>query len=251
MQSVHVCLVQSRLSQGKHYNVAMKTPLWLSWSGGKDSSLALHALKQSDEYEVAALLTTVTQGYNRISMHGVRRTLLHQQAEAAGLPLVEIFLSQKSSNEEYATAMTMAMLDAKAQGIEHIAFGDLFLEDVRDYRIENLNKVAMQAVFPIWGRDTTELAKEFITQGFKAILVSVDTQQIDGSFAGRDFDETLLEDLPVSADPCGENGEFHTFVFDGPIFKQPIGVEKGEVVLREERFNFCDLLAIDAQPEVG
>lgn len=233
-------------SQGKHYNVAMKTPLWLSWSGGKDSSLALHALQQSEEFEVTGLLTTVTAVYERISMHGVRRELLDQQVEAIALPLIEVLIPQKSSNEVYAEAMRKAMLDAKSQGIQHIAFGDLFLEDVRDYRIENLNKVDMQAIFPIWGRDTTELAEEFIAQGFKTILVSVDAEQIDASFAGREFDGAMLNDLPESADPCGENGEFHTFVYDGPIFTQPIAVKKGEVVLREEHFYYCDLLPSDA-----
>ncbi|KAA3648137.1 MAG: diphthine--ammonia ligase [Chloroflexi bacterium] len=224
----------------------MKTPLWLSWSGGKDSSLALHALQQSEEFEVTGLLTTVTAVYERISMHGVRRELLDQQVEAIALPLIEVLIPQKSSNEVYAEAMRKAMLDAKSQGIQHIAFGDLFLEDVRDYRIENLNKVDMQAIFPIWGRDTTELAEEFIAQGFKTILVSVDAEQIDASFAGREFDGAMLNDLPESADPCGENGEFHTFVYDGPIFTQPIAVKKGEVVLREEHFYYCDLLPSDA-----
>lgn len=216
----------------------------MCWSGGKDSSLALHALLQSPEYEVRGLLTTVTETYDRISMHGVRRELLEAQASAAGLPLQQILIPPGCVNDIYQQRMKDACLAYKAQGIQHMAFGDLFLEDIRAYRNEQLAKVGMTPVYPVWGLDTTKLAQDFIKQGFKAILCCIDPKQIGPEFCGRDFDEAMLADLPATADPCGEKGEFHTFVYDGPIFKQPIPCAKGEVVLRDN-FWFCDILPVD------
>jgi len=216
----------------------------LSWSGGKDSALALAALQRSDAFEPVALLTSVTRGYDRISVHGVRRALLEAQAQSIGLPLVEIALDQKSSNDAYEAAFQLALDQVRARwpDVRHIAFGDLFLEDVRAYRERLLSESGFDPLFPIWGRDTAALAREFIEAGFAARLVCVDTTQLDRNFAGRHFDADLLADLPDSADPCGERGEFHTFVSDGPIFASQIACAEGEKVLREDRFMYCDLL---------
>jgi uncharacterized protein (TIGR00290 family) len=221
-------------------------PVVLSWSGGKDSALALAALRNGVEFEVVALLTSVTRGYDRISVHGVRRSLLHAQAESVGLPLVEIALEQKSTNDAYEFAFHDALRKIREHfpQVRHIAFGDLFLEDVRAYRERLLAGTGFDPVFPIWGTDTTDLARAFIDSGYSARLVCVDTTQLDASFAGRVFDMTLLADLPETADPCGERGEFHTFVSGGPGFRQPVKCQTGERVLREERFQYCDLVAI-------
>ena len=221
-----------------------RKPVVLSWSGGKDSALALAELQRSDEFEPVALLTSVTSGYDRISVHGVRRALLELQAQSIGLPLVEISLDPNSSNVAYEAAFRHAVNNIRARWpeVEHIAFGDLFLEDVRAYRERLLSGSGFEPVFPIWGRNTADLAREFIDRGFNARLVCVDTTQLDESFAGRAFDSTLLEDLPSTADPCGERGEFHTFVSNGPIFANAVACEAGERVLRENRFMYCDLL---------
>lgn len=222
----------------------MKTKILMSWSSGKDCAIALHRLINSDEYEVAALLTTVTEDYDRISMHGVRRILLEQQAESIGLPLEKVLIPRDSSNETYESRM-LAMLDRqKAAGVTAVAFGDIFLEDLRQYREDKLTTGGMEAVFPIWKADTKELAHRFVNLGFKAIITCVDTQTCDGKFAGRVYDEQLLSELPTNVDPCGENGEFHSFVYDGPIFARPVLFERGEVVLRDNRFNFCDLIPL-------
>jgi uncharacterized protein (TIGR00290 family) len=214
----------------------------LSWSGGKDSALAFRELSRDRHYEVRSLLTTVTEGYDRISMHGVRIPLLDQQAKALRLPLVKVPIPQSANNEQYESKMREALAHERANGVTTVAFGDIFLEDIRRYREEKLSQVGMKAIFPIWKRDTRELALEFINAGFRAILTCVDSKQLDSSFVGRTFDRSLLEDLPSKVDPCGENGEFHTFVYSGPIFSKPIPVRKGEIVLRENRFYFCDLL---------
>lgn len=216
----------------------------LAWSGGKDSSLALQALHAQAAYEPVALLTTVTREYDRISMHGVRRTLLHEQARAAGLPLVEAMIEAKASNESYETSMRDALDDIRARfpEVRHIAFGDLFLTDVRAYRERQLVDTGFSPLFPLWGLETGTLARRFIADGFKAVAVCVDTQQIDASFAGRSFNAAFLADLPPTADPCGENGEFHTFVADGPVFAHPVPCTTGEIVLRDARFSYCDLL---------
>ena len=227
-------------------------PVILSWSGGKDSSLTLEALRADPRYEVVALLTSVTREYDRISIHGVRRTLLEAQADAASLPLVEIELEPQSSNAAYEAAFGRALdrLRTEFPTAKTIAFGDLFLEDVRAYRETMLSTTGFAPVFPIWGRDTHELAHEFIDAGFVAHLVCVDTQQLAADFAGRQFDRRLLDQLPASVDPCGERGEFHTFVSAGPIFDRVIPVAHGEVVVRDDRFAFCDLVpAVAAEVE--
>lgn len=216
----------------------------LAWSGGKDSALTLQALRADPRVGVAALLTTVTAGYDRISMHGVRRTLLLAQAEALGLPLVEATIPERASNEQYEAAMSAA-LDAirlRFPSARQVAFGDLFLEDVRAYREEKLSGTGFDPIFPLWGHDTRALAERFIGDGFEAVLSCVDTRQVAGTFAGRRFDRALLADLPGSADPCGENGEFHTFVAGGPVFAARVPYERGEIVLRDERFMYCDLV---------
>jgi uncharacterized protein (TIGR00290 family) len=216
----------------------------LSWSGGKDSTMAAYQLLASQKYEIAALLTTVTEGFDRISMHGVRRELLELQADSLGIPLHKILIPQECSNEIYEARMREAMTRIKAQGITKIAFGDLFLGDVRQYRDERLEQAGMIGLYPIWRRDTDELVRTFIGLGFKAILACVDTQALDASFAGREIDLQLLNDLPQSADPCGEYGEYHSFVYAGPIFKNAIACKTGDRVLRNERFNYCDIVAI-------
>ncbi len=215
----------------------------LSWSGGKDSALALWALRR-EGVEPAALLTTLTEDYDRISMHGVRGELLRAQAAATGIELVEIGIPAACPNEVYEQRMAAALSSPPLAGAAAIAFADLFLEEIRAYREERLSGANREALFPVWGRDTGELAREFIAAGFEAVLVCVDPSQIDPSFAGRPFDENLLADLPPSADPCGENGEFHTFVHAGPIFEYPIEVELGEAVTRDG-FAFRDLLPKD------
>jgi uncharacterized protein (TIGR00290 family) len=221
-----------------------REPVALSWSGGKDSSLALAALRADERYEVTALLTSVTSGYDRISIHGVRRTLLEAQVAAIGLPLFEVRLEPQCSNDAYEAAFgdALARLNATHPKVRQIAFGDLYLADVRAYREHLLERTGHAGLFPLWGRDTKALALEFIASGFRAHLACVDTQQLPASFAGRLFDTNLLADLPASVDPCGEGGEFHTFVSAGPVFTTPIDVRVGDIVLRDERFAFCDLV---------
>jgi uncharacterized protein (TIGR00290 family) len=214
----------------------------LSWSGGKDSALALWTMREELGTPPAALLTTINEDYDRISIHGVRRELLHAQAAAVGLPLVEVGIPTECSNELYEERMGAA-LDAPALAeAKTFAFADLFLADIRAYREERLARVGREAIFPVWGRETTALARRFIEVGFGATLVTVDTEQLDASFVGRRFDAKLLADLPAGVDPCGENGEFHTFVDSGPVFDAPIPVEPGE--LRDEgRFVYRDLVS--------
>ena len=211
------------------------------WSGGKDSAMALHALQLAKGHRVTALLTTVTEEYDRISMHGVRRVLLERQAESIGLPLHAVLIPPQCINDIYEARMKEALSEHLARGVQRVAFGDIFLEDLRLYRERNLAQLGMEAVFPIWKRDTRELALEFLRLRFQAIAVCVDPRVLDSSFAGRVLDESFFTDLPTGADPCGENGEFHTFVFDGPIFRTPVRFATGEKVLREG-FWFCDLL---------
>jgi uncharacterized protein (TIGR00290 family) len=216
-------------------------PVALSWSGGKDSALALRTLREELGIEPVALLTTITEDYGRISMHAVRAELLRAQAQATGIELVEIPIPAGCVNETYEERMAAAIASPPLADVPTIAFGDLFLEDVRAYREERLTGAGRSALFPLWGRDTAALAREFVAAGFEATLVSVDPDQLDPSFVGRSFDEALLADLPAGVDPCGENGEFHTFVHAGPIFAEPIAVEPGEMVMREG-FAFQDLL---------
>jgi uncharacterized protein (TIGR00290 family) len=212
----------------------------LSWSGGKDSALTLWTLRR-EGLEPAALITTVTDAYDRISMHGVRRELLARQAAATAIPLVEVRIPPACVNEVYETRMAEAFASPPLSAVEAVAFGDLFLEDVRAYREERLAANGMRGLFPLWGRDTGVLAQEFIAAGFQAFIACLDPRALDASFAGRAYDEQLLADLPASVDPCGENGEFHTFVHAGPIFTEPIACDPGEVVEREG-FVFCDLV---------
>jgi len=213
----------------------------LSWSSGKDSAYALHVLRQTSDFEVTGLLTTVNQTHERVAMHAVRRTLLRAQADAAGLPLHEVDLPYPCSNDEYESRMRNFVERALSLGVTHIAFGDLFLEDVRAYREQKLAGTGLTPVFPIWGRPTPTLAREMLAAGIRARLTCVDPKQISAAFAGRVFDETLLSELPASADPCGERGEFHTFVWAGPMFREALRVVPGEVVERDG-FVFADVL---------
>ena len=214
----------------------------LAWSGGKDCALSLYELQKSGEYKIAGLLTTITAKYDRISMHGVRRKLLLEQASNINLPLEEIFLPQNSSIDVYEAAMRSVLEKKEVEGVKSVVFGDVFLDDVREYREEKLRQVGFKGIFPLWKRDTAELARIFIESGFKAIVTCVDTEHLDGAFVGKEYDRDFLDELPEDVDPCGENGEFHTFVYDGPVFNSIIKVSRGQVVLRDERFYFCDLI---------
>lgn len=219
----------------------MPEPVLFCWSGGKDSAMALHALRERDDVHVVSLLTTVTEGYERISMHGVRRELLWRQAESIGLPLHEILIPPQCVNAIYETRMEEALRKFHHQGVRRVAFGDIFLEDLRAYREKNLAWIGMTAIFPLWKRNTKELAREFCAKGFRAVAVCVDGNALDRRFAGRELTEQFFRDLPAGADSCGENGEFHTFVYYGPIFRWPVRWTKGEVVGRDGFF-FCDLI---------
>jgi uncharacterized protein (TIGR00290 family) len=214
---------------------------WLAWSSGKDSAWALHTVRQSAEFEVVALLTTVNESYSRVAMHAVRESLLEMQADAAGLPLIKVPIPSACTNEIYEQAMSAVMARAKADAVTHVIFGDLFLADVRAYREKQLARCDVTPVFPLWGRDTRKLAEEMIAGGLTGYLTCVDPRKLDRSFAGRKFDAELLRTLPADVDPCGENGEFHSFVNDGPMFKQAILVTPGEIVERDG-FVFADFL---------
>jgi uncharacterized protein (TIGR00290 family) len=218
-----------------------REPVLVSWSGGKDSCMALQAMLEQPAYRVEALLTTITRDFDRISMHGVRVNLLRQQADSLGIRLQEISISKAASNAEYEAATGGVWETYRARGTNTVVFGDLFLQDIRAYRDRLLAKHAMTGLYPIWGTDTGGLIRRFIAAGFKTVVVCVDPKQLDPSFAGRVIDEQFVADLPANVDPCGENGEFHTFVFDGPIFRYPIRFELGEVVCRDG-FWFCDLV---------
>lgn len=211
------------------------------WSGGKDSAHALYEVRRNKEYEIVALLVTVNEDYDRVSMHGVRRILIEQQVRSIGLPIEEVFVPKSSTNEEYESRMGQTLKRWQRDGVNTAVFGDIFLEDLRKYREANLAQIGMKAVFPLWGRDTGELFKSFITLGFKAVVTCVDTKALDKRFIGRTLDEEFLAELPSGVDPCGENGEFHSFVYDGPIFQQPIDFTLGERVLRDS-FYYCDLV---------
>ena len=226
----------------------MRTPVLFCWSGGKDSALALHSLRQNPEFEVTGLLTTVTEGFERISTHGVRRELLYRQAESMGLPVEQVRIPPNCPNTVYEARMAEAMQGCRERGLYHVAFGDIFLEDLRAYRENKLRQAEMQALFPIWKVDTRELAARFLRDGFRAIAVCIDPRKLDASFAGRELDAAFFRDLPADVDPCGENGEFHTFVFAGPIFRHAIPVQTGALVERDS-FVFRDLLpAEDSAP---
>ena len=213
----------------------------LSWSSGKDSAWTLCALRLRADVEVVGLLTTVNRVYDRVAMHAVRSELLRRQAEAAGLPLWEVSIPSPCSNEDYEAAMAAACARAVQEGVEAIAFGDLFLEDIRRYREERLAGTGLRPLFPIWGIPTDQLARQMIAGGLRARLTCVDPRQLPAEFVGRDFDAALLDSLPPGVDPCGERGEFHSFCYDCPAFSAPIAVESGEVVERDG-FVFADLL---------
>ena len=217
------------------------TPVLMSWSGGKDSCLALWEIQRATELRVAALLTTVTRDYDRLSMPGVRCELLQRQAASLGLPLQQVQISKDAGNDEYESQMGRALAHHRALGIAHVAFGDLFLEDIRAYRQRLLAANDMTGLYPVWGRDTQRLVREFIALGFRTAVVCVDPAKLDPRFVGRIIDERFLEELPQGVDPCGENGEFHTFVFDGPLFAEPVAFSFGERVCRDS-FWVCDLL---------
>ena len=226
----------------------MRVPVALAWSGGKDSSLALAVLQNDPAFEPVALVTTVTGDYDRISMHGVRRSILEAQVRELRLPLVEATIPPVASNAIYEEAFAAALNSLRLMhpDLRHLAFGDLFLTDVRAYRERLLNQLGWTPVFPLWGRDTGRLAREFINQGFRAILTCVDTTQLDADFAGREFDAPLLAGLPAGVDPCGERGEFHTCVYAGPLFAHPLPLVSGERLRRDERFEYCDVLLAPA-----
>ena len=231
--------------------MGMTEKVILSWSGGKDSALALHVLQRAGNYEILALLTTVTEDYDRISMHGVRRTLLEEQAASLGFPLEKVFISRNTTNEEYGAKMREVLERYLVVGVSSVVFGDIFLEGIREYREDNLSKIEMKGVFPLWGRNTTEVAHTFIGLGFQAVTTCVDSNALDKRFVGRVFDEQFLSDLPAAVDPCGENGEFHSFVYDGPTFKERILHTKGEIVLRDNRFYYCDLIPVQVDRRMG
>jgi uncharacterized protein (TIGR00290 family) len=241
----------------------MKHKAYMNWSGGKDSSLCLHYILQDARYSVDCLLTSVNAAHNRISMHGVRRELLEQQAEAIGLPLQTIELPEQPGMQEYENAMLEKVSQLKQNGYTHAVFGDIFLEDLKRYREEKLQTVDMQAVFPLWKISTKQLMDDFLRLGFKAIIVCVNEKFLDKSFCGRLIDESFVRDLPANVDVCGENGEYHSYVFDGPVFKHAVPFIKGEIVERryaapqtasdtcnpmdkasDYGFYFCDLLPV-------
>ena len=217
---------------------------WMSWSSGKDSAWALHVTRLRGDVEIVALLTTVNATHARVAMHAVRESLLDAQAEAVGLPLVKVSIPSPCPNEVYERAMAEAMARARAEGVTHIIFGDLFLQDIRKYREEKLASCGLTPLFPLWGLDTGHLAREMVEGGLRAYLTSVDPKQLDPSFVGRLFDAHLLAELPAEVDPCGEKGEFHTCVIAGPMFRAPIAAAVGEVVERDGFF-FADVLPFE------
>ena len=220
------------------------TPLLLAWSGGKDCLMALQRLRADPQWQVVALLTTVNRTYGRIAMHGVRRDVLLAQADALDLPLLEVGMDWPGSNEAYEAAHERALAEARMRwpGIRHCAFGDLFLQDVRDYRVRQLGRAQWRALFPIWGEDTAALSRRFVGEGHRALLCCVDTQQLAADYCGRPYDGALLDSLPSGVDPCGERGEFHTLSCGGPLFTRELRLRRGESVLRDERFQFTDFL---------
>jgi uncharacterized protein (TIGR00290 family) len=220
-------------------------PVLFCWSGGKDSCMALRELRRDPLRKVVALLTTVTEGFDRISMHGVRRVLLERQAEALGLPLEIVTIPPKCSGPEYESRMEAMLLTWKKRGVTDVAFGDIFLEDLREYREKNLARIGMKTLFPIWKQPTDKLVRKFVALGFRAITVCVDPKILNESFVGREIDDAFLSALPAAADPCGENGEFHSFVYDGPEFSAPVPFSVGDKVLRDN-FWFCDLLPVES-----
>jgi uncharacterized protein (TIGR00290 family) len=228
--------------------MSVPTPVLLAWSGGKDAAWTLHTLRQRSDVEVVGLLTTVAN--ERVAMQGIRREVLHAQAAATGLPVMEATIPSPCSNADYEAAMARALDDAKSRWpmLCTAAFGDLFLEDIRAYRESQCARIGWQVVTPLFGMDTAALAREMMAGGLRARICCVDTEQLDGRFAGREFDETLLDDLPPQVDPCGENGEFHTCVYAGPMFSGPLHLREGDTVLRDGRFAYTDFELVPACP---
>lgn len=235
----------------------MKQKALFNWSSGKDSAIAMYKILKDDQFEITSLLTSINQEFQRISMHGVPVSLLEKQAESLGFPLIKMEIPKEPSMEDYQKIMSETMSKIKSQGVTHSIFGDIFLEDLRTYREEQLQSIGMKAVFPLWKQNTSDLIYEFLDLGFKTIVTCVNETYLDKSFAGRIIDREFIKDLPENVDPCGENGEFHTFTFDGPIFKNPIEFEIGETVKKsypkpksdetseegEYVFWFCDLIS--------
>ncbi len=220
------------------------TPALLSWSGGKDAAWALHALRQSRALHVVGLFTTLTEGVERVAMQGVRRDVLHAQSRATGLPVIEAWIPRHADNETYESAFAKALEHARKRwpGLRDIAFGDLSLEDIKAYRDDLCSRLDWTPHYPLFGSDTALIAREMIVGGLRAQLCCVDTMQLDARFAGHAFDAALLEELPAAVDPCGERGEFHTCVFDGPMFAAPLEITRGDTVLRDNRFAYTDFL---------
>ncbi len=229
----------------------MAEKVLFSWSGGKDSALALYEVQKRQDLEIISLITTITEDYDRISMHGVRRILLQDQAKSLKLPLHSIFISKDTSDEAYGEKMRDMLSHFSSMGVTGVVFGDIFLEDLRGFREDQLSKVGMKGIFPLWKKDTTELAQKFIDVGFRAIVTSIDSEALERRFVGKEIDESFLAQIPSSVDPCGENGEYHSFVFSGPIFEKSIAFLKGEVVFREKRFYYCDLIPARGHPSVS
>lgn len=220
----------------------MTTPILLAWSGGKDAAWTLHTLRQRDDVDVVGLVTTVTADYDRVAMHGIRRDVLHAQAARTGLPLIEAVIPSKCDNATYEASFADALAQAQARwpDLATVAYGDLFLADVRAWRVEQLGRLGWQVHTPLFGLDTARVARDMLAGGLRTHLCCVDTQQLDGAFSGAAFDEALLAALPSACDPCGENGEFHTLVWDGPMFDRPLPLSHGEHVLRDGRFMYTD-----------
>lgn len=214
----------------------------LSWSGGKDCALALERVRQQGEFDIVSLLSTVTEDFARISMHGVRRSLLEVQSESLGIPLEIVHIPQSAKNDIYEKRMRESLERFRVDGVETVIFGDLCLIDIREYREKQMKRAGMQAKFPLWGEPSDKVAQQFLAAGYKAITVCVDSEALPKRFVGRQLSREFFSELPAACDPCGENGEFHTFVYDGPVFHFPIDVRRGDIVLRDARFYFCDLL---------
>jgi uncharacterized protein (TIGR00290 family) len=233
---------------GRTHSAEAKMKTVISFSGGKDSTLSLYKIQNQPEYEVDSLLVTLTEGFDRVSIHGVRYELLKQQSESLGIPLREVWLPQECPNEKYQELMGKAVADMKADGVTHMVFGDIHLQDVRDYREKMLAGTGVTTIFPLWHQPVEEISREFIDLGFKTVLTCIDTESLDKSFAGRVYDLELIRDYPKDHDICGENGEFHSFVFDGPNFQYPIKFQLGEqkitpdYLTKKDRFLYIDLI---------
>lgn len=221
----------------------MDEDIVVSWSGGKDSALALDAVVRAGRFGVASLVTTVAEGEERVQIQNVRRELIERQAEALGLPLRCVYIRKGASNSEYEERLAAALADFRDAGVRRVAFGDLFLEDIREYRERLLARLGMKGLYPLWGRDTRGLLEEFVGRGFKAVVTSACARALGEAFAGAEVDRAFVESLPPGVDPCGENGEFHTFVYDGPLFARPVSFARGGLTT-EEGFHFRDLLPV-------